>query len=116
MREFMHVWADHPDLLWNTAGFHAYISGIEVDAQRSYAYKIIATTKLRYGSMSLLQSDVTTLYESDSNFDIRVIANDTSDSLEFQVIDSGNSGRNVKWCIHARTSEAIGTSDYHDDY
>ena len=115
-REFMHVWAWYEDLLWNTSGFHAYVSGIEVDAQRSYAYKITATTKLRYGSMSLLQSEITTLYESDSNLDIRVVANDTSDSLEFQVIDSGNSGRSVKWCIHVRTSEAIGTSAYHDDW
>ena len=113
MRGFIHAWADVPDEEWNTAGFHAYISGIEVDAVRSYSYKAIATTKLRNGSMSLLQSAVTTLFESDANFDLQVVVNDSTDALDFQVKDTGNSGRSVKWCIHARTSEAIGASIYH---
>ena len=113
MRGFMHVWASYPDIEWNTTGFHAYVSGIEIDAVRSYSYKVIATTKLRNGSMSLLQSAVTTLYESDANFDLQVVVNDSTDALDFQVKDSGNSGRSVKWCVHARTSEAIGASIYH---
>ena len=113
LRQFMHSLAGNPDDLWNTAGFHAYISGVEVDAVRSYAYKVIATTKLRNGSMTLLQSDVTTLYETDANFDLQVVVNDATDALDFQVKDSGNSGREVKWCVHAKTSEAIGASIYH---
>jgi len=113
MRGFTHIWADVPGEEWNTAGFHAYIAGIEIDAVRSYSYKVIATTKLRNGSMTLLQEDVTTLFETDANFDLQVVVNDSTDALDFQVKDSGNSGRSVKWCVHARTSEAIGASIYH---
>ena len=113
LREFTHALAMRPNDMWNTAGIHAYISGIEIGAQRSYAYKVIATTKLRNGTITLLQSAVTTLYETDTNFDLQVVVNDTTDALDFQVKDSGNSGRSVKWCVHARTSEAIGASDYH---
>ena len=106
-------WGIYPDDEWHTGGIHAHISGVEINAQRSYAYKVIATTKLRNGTMTLLQEDVTTLYETDANFDVQVIVNDSTESIDFQVKDSGDSGRSVKWCIHARTSEAIGRPFYH---
>ena len=113
MRGFVHDWALVPEEEWNTAGFHAYIAGIEIGGARSYSYKVTATTKLRNRSMTLLQSDVTTLYESDANFDLQVVVNDSTDALDFQVKDTGNSGREVKWCIHAKTSESIGASVHH---
>jgi len=113
-RGYMHEWAYNPQDEWNTAGIHASISGIEIGAVRSYAYSVIATTKMRNGVMTLLQDDVTTMYEDDANFDLQVVVRNP-ECFDFQVKDSGDSGRSVKWCIHVRTAEAIGHSGVTQD-
>jgi hypothetical protein len=53
---------------------------------------------------AIVQSIVTTFYTDDANFSLR--ANSDSDLLRFEVMDSGNSGRTVKWVVKCETAEA----------
>ena len=45
--------------------------------------------------------------QTDVNFDAQVIGNDTTDSLDIQVRDSGASGETVRWVATVKTAEVV---------
>lgn len=92
------------DTLW---AFRAIVAGIETGAARSYGYKIEGAISNDGGTTTLLAQTVTTIYEDDANFDCQAAADNTNNALLIQMIDSGNSGRTVRWCSRVNISELV---------
>ena len=85
--------------------FEARITGFEQGGANSFAYRIEGLAENDGGTMSILASTVTPEYEDDANYDVQVVANGSSDKIDFQVTDSGNAGRVCKWCLRIDTAE-----------
>jgi len=73
---------------------------------KTFSFSAIGCIKNSAGTTSMLASSVTTIYNADdTNFGCRITANDTQDSLDIEVSDSGASGDTVLWYATVRMVE-----------
>ena len=83
------------DTVWN---FECLIVGTTEGCTKSFAFKVVGIIENDDGTVSLLASTVTTIYDTDDeSFDARANANDTTNKLEIQMQDSDGGGDTVRW-------------------
>lgn len=69
------------------------------------SYEINGAIKNDGGTTSLLASNVTVIHEDDSSYDAQVVADDTNDKLQVQVMQSSGSSVRNKWTATIFTAE-----------
>ena len=78
--------------------FDILLVGTTAGCSKSFGFAINGVIENDGGSTSLLASNVTTLYDADdTDFDARVVADDTNDALDLQVKDSTSGANVVRW-------------------
>ena len=82
------------DTAWT---FEAQVIGVTADCGKIFSYLVNGCIKNVGGTVTLLASNVTTIYEDTGTFDCEVVANATSDSLSIRVWDTGSGGDTVRW-------------------
>lgn len=125
----MQVVVEHSDTNWYPLELAGDANGIEIRIGESVHYDVLligqndlvlaggTSVVLAYrltgvisnpnGTISLLVTSVTTVYEDDANFAARAVAVDsTTDYLSIQVTDAGGSGETIYWVANVRTSQA----------
>lgn len=90
------------DTTWT---FLALITGIRQGATESFSYKVEGCIENDGGTVSLLASTVTTIYEDDASYALQAVADDSSNELEFQLQDTDNSGASSRWHCALHVSE-----------
>lgn len=90
--------------------FSILLTGAEYQLGKIYSYKIDGVVKKATTTPAIVMSVVTTLYTDDQNFGVRV--NSAGGLFTIEVIDSGNSGRYVKWSARCDTAEVAFESTY----
>jgi hypothetical protein len=86
--------------------FEVHIVGITQNAAKQWSYAINGLIERdNANNTTLAASNVTTIFESDANFDAQVVADDVNEALAVQVRDAGSSGDTVRWVAKTFTSE-----------
>ena len=88
--------------------FHVLIAGATSGLAKSFSFIIEGAIKNDGGTTTLLNSTVTTVYDTDdTSFDARVSADDTNDALLIEVSDADSGGDTVNWVAKISTVEII---------
>jgi len=90
------------DTVWT---FDCLLVGTTAGCAKSFGFAINGVIENDGGTTTMLASNVTTIYEDDSDFDAQAVADDTNDSLRIQVKDSTSGGDTVRWVAVVRTAE-----------
>lgn len=91
------------DTVWT---FDALITGTTLGCTKSFGFRIEGTIENDGGTMTLLNSTVTTIYDGDDvSFDARASADDPNNALLIEVQDSDGGGDGVRWMATIRTAE-----------
>lgn len=86
--------------------FRIMIVGTDDAQSKTFSYEIVGNIERDASNNTTLNgSSVTTIYESDSDFDARVIADDTNEALEIQVQDATSGGDKVRWVARVELTE-----------
>lgn len=109
----------HDDTAWHTIDGHAdaaiptdtlwtfdiLLSGATVGLAKTFSYHIIGSIENDGDATTLNSMTVTTIHETDSDFDAQVIADDTNDALAIQVKDTTSGSDVVRWVADVRLCE-----------
>ncbi|MBN2002804.1 MAG: hypothetical protein JXA21_05560 [Anaerolineae bacterium] len=90
--------------LWN---FTVKIVGLTNGAAQRWSYDVSGTIVNDGGTVALLESAVTSRYESDSAYAARVVGNNTDDSLDIEVSRSGGSTYTIRWVAVVEVVQVI---------
>lgn len=82
------------DTVWEV---DVQVVGLTPGASNFWGYKVSALVVNDGGTTTAYGSTTTPTYESDSNYDVRVAADDANDALEIQVQRTGGVNWNVSW-------------------
>lgn len=82
------------DTAWT---FEAQVVGATVDMGKVFSYLVNGTIDRIANTTTLRASNVTTLYETDTDFDCQAVADDTNEALSIQVKDSTSGSDAVRW-------------------
>jgi hypothetical protein len=86
--------------------FEIRVVGITQNAAKQWSYTINGLIERdNANNTTLAASNVTTIFESDANFDAQVVADDVNEALVVQVQDTGGSGDTVRWVATVETAE-----------
>jgi len=86
--------------------FEVMITGLTQLAAQQWSYHIIGMIERdNAGNTTLAASTVTTIFESDANYDAQVVADNVNEALEVQVRRTGGVDYNVNWTATIRTAE-----------
>lgn len=91
------------DSAWN---FRIQLIGLTSGAAQRWSYDVRGTVVNDGGTVTVLESAVTTCYESDSAYDAQVVANATYDSLDLQVRRSGGTSYLIRWVAVVEVAQA----------
>lgn len=87
--------------------FRARIIGTNQNHSMTWAYEIVGVMENANGSVTLLTSTTTALYEDDSNFDARAFVDDAVNRFYIQVQDTGSSGFQTRWSCTLELTQVI---------
>jgi len=90
------------DTLWT---FDILLSGASVGLAKTFSYHIIGSIENDGGTTVLNAHTVTTIYETDADFDAKIVADDTNDALAIQVTDTTSGSDVVRWVADVRLCE-----------
>jgi hypothetical protein len=91
------------DTVWT---FRAQIVGTTQGCTKSFGFEITGVVENDGGTVTLLASTVTTLYDGDdASFDARALADDANNALLIQVQDADSGGDIVRWVASVQTTE-----------
>jgi len=81
------------------------VSGESVGGAKAFSYHILAFVENDGGTVAILASTVTTVYEDDSDFDCQLAADDPNNGILVQVKDATSGSDVVRWVATIRSAE-----------
>jgi len=88
------------DSVWN---FEILIVGTTQGCTKSFGFKIVGVVENDGGTLTILASTVTTIYDTDdTDFDAQVECDELDEALFIQVRDSTSGGDVVRWVAHTK--------------
>lgn len=90
--------------------FRALVVGITADAAEQWGYDVYGLIERdAAGNTTMAAYAVTTIFESDANYNCQAVADDATEALEIQVRRTGGADYSVQWVATVRTAEVTHT-------